>query len=260
MSYFATKHVLSVVEGTRRLEGFCIIISLCLCTFVARSFANRNSCLLRAGAIDNENVRINEFLAVNDIGLDDEDRDESDWIEIYNAGTDTVDLKGWYLTDDANDLTKWAFPEVTLAPDAYLVVFASGKNRTDPLGTLHTNFKLKGGGEYLGLVRPDGRTVVSEFFPNFPPQAPDVSYGPIGSTAETALLVPGAPAKASLDAGGFGRFILVEWHNGCRIQLPGTYRTGHFADAKCKYYGLYSRALYGGGPFGDPGLDIANAF
>jgi hypothetical protein len=196
MSYFATKHVLSVVEGTRRLEGFCIIISLCLCTFVARSFANRNSCLLRAGAIDNENVRINEFLAVNDIGLDDEDRDESDWIEIYNAGTDTVDLKGWYLTDDANDLTKWAFPEVTLAPDAYLVVFASGKNRTDPLGTLHTNFKLKGGGEYLGLVRPDGRTVVSEFFPNFPPQAPDVSYGPIGSTAETALLVPGAPAKA----------------------------------------------------------------
>jgi hypothetical protein len=29
-----------------------------------------------------ETIRINEFMAVNDIGLDDEDRDEADWIEI----------------------------------------------------------------------------------------------------------------------------------------------------------------------------------
>jgi hypothetical protein len=143
-----------------------------------------------------ELIEINEFMAVNDTGLDDEDRDEADWIEIYNAGTDTVNLNQWYLTDDFNDLRRWAFPEVTLAPDAYLVVFASGKNRTDPLGTLHTNFKLKGSGEYLGLIRPDGQTVVSEFFPNYPQQAPDVSYGPVGSTAETVLLTPGAPVRA----------------------------------------------------------------
>ncbi|MFC1636095.1 hypothetical protein ACFL5Z_14760, partial [Planctomycetota bacterium] len=76
-----------------------------------------------------------------------------------------------------NNLTKWAFPEVTLASDGYLVVFASDKNRRDPLGVLHTNFKLKGDGEYLGLVRPDGHTVVSEFSPTYPIQAPDVSYG-----------------------------------------------------------------------------------
>jgi hypothetical protein len=61
---------------------------------------------------------------------------------------------------------------------------------------LHTNFKLKGSGEYLGLVRSDGQTVVSEFFPWYPKQAPDISYGPIGSTAETMLLMFGAPAKA----------------------------------------------------------------
>ncbi len=140
-----------------------------------------------------ELIRINEFMAVNDIGLDDEDRDEEDWIELYNAGMNTVNLEGWYLTDNVNNLTKWAFPEVTLAPDTYLVVFASGKNRRDPLAVLHTNFKLKGSGEYLGLVRPDGGTVVSEFFPTYPKQAPDVSYGP---TAETMLLMPGAPAKA----------------------------------------------------------------
>ncbi|NQT00460.1 MAG: CotH kinase family protein [Planctomycetes bacterium] len=142
-----------------------------------------------------ELIRINEFMAVNDNGLDDEDRDESDWIEIYNAGMNPVNLEGWYLTDDVNNLTQWAFPEVILAPDAYLVVFASGKNRRDPLAALHTNFKLKGSGEYLGLVRPDGETVVWEFFPMYPKQAPDISYGPISSTVETMLLMSGAPAK-----------------------------------------------------------------
>jgi len=163
-----------------------------LAFLVVFDFALSLSTMVRA----QETIRINEFMAVNDIGLDDEDRDEADWIEIYNAGTDIVNLGGWYLTDDVNDLRRWAFPEVILVPDAYLVVFASGKNRTDPLGMLHTNFKLKGDGEYLGLVRPDGRTVVSQFYPTYPKQAPDVSYGPIGSIVETVLLMPGASAKA----------------------------------------------------------------
>ena len=143
-----------------------------------------------------EGVWISEFMAANNTGLDDEDRDEEDWIEIYNAGADTANLKGWYLTDNINDLTKWAFPEVTLTPGAYLVVFASGKNRREPSGVLHTNFKLDGSGEYLGLVRPDGQTVVSAFAPVYPIQAPDVSYGFSAVDMEAALIVPGAPARA----------------------------------------------------------------
>lgn len=143
-----------------------------------------------------ENVRISEFMAVNDNGLDDDERDEEDWIEIHNAGADTVELGGWYLTDDAEIPTKWAFPEVTLMPGDYLIVFASGKNRRDPSGVLHTNFKLSGSGEYLGLVGPDGHTVVSEFAPAYPPQAPDVSYGFSASDTEAALVAAGAPAKA----------------------------------------------------------------
>lgn len=139
---------------------------------------------------------ISEFMAVNDNGLDDEDRDEEDWIEIHNAGTTTVNLDGWFLTDKADNLTKWRFPTVTLAPDAYLVVFASEKNRRDPTGPLHTNFRLNRDGEYLGLIRPDGVTVASEFFPVYPLQAPDVSYGLRGALLTETLLAPGAPARA----------------------------------------------------------------
>ena len=143
-----------------------------------------------------QGVRISEFMAVNNSGLDDEDRDEEDWIEIHNAGAETVNLNGWYLTDNINDLTKWTFPEVTLTPGDYLTVFASGKNRREPSGVLHTNFKLNGSGEYLGLVRPDGRTVVSEFSPMYPIQAPDVSYGFSAIDMEEALITLGAPARA----------------------------------------------------------------
>jgi hypothetical protein len=143
-----------------------------------------------------ELVQINEFMAVNVHGLDDESRNEEDWIEIHNAGTSTMDMAGWYLTDDHTHLTKWKFPAVILAPDAYLVVFASGKDRKDPAGVLHTNFKLSATGEYLGLVRPDGVTVASEYAPVYPIQAPDISYGLTENTSEKVLLAQGAPAKA----------------------------------------------------------------
>ena len=46
-------------------------------------------------------VVINEFLAVNSSSLQDEDGDNSDWIELLNTGTTTVSLAGWHLTDDA---------------------------------------------------------------------------------------------------------------------------------------------------------------
>jgi len=140
-------------------------------------------------------LRINEFMAVNENGLDDGDRDEEDWIEIHNAGMSAVNLEGWYLTDTAGNLTRWKFPAVTLGSDSYLLVFASGKDRADAAGELHTNFKVSGSGEYLGLVRPDGVTVASEFSPAFPVQASDVSYGLSGETSQQVLLAQGAPAK-----------------------------------------------------------------
>ena len=121
-----------------------------------------------------DNVRINEFMAQNLNGLDDEDGDEEDWIEIYNAGTNAVNLAGWRLTDTTNDLSKWVFPSVTLASNAYLVVFASNKSRN--VGELHTNFRLSENGEYLALIRSNG-TVATEFYQTYPIQAPDISYG-----------------------------------------------------------------------------------
>lgn len=121
-------------------------------------------------------VMISEFMADNDETLNDEDGDSSDWIELYNPTADTANLNGWYLTDSTNNLTKWRFPNVGLPAKGYLVVFASGKNRVNPTGRLHTNFKLENdAGGYLALVDAGGQ-VVSEF-KAYPQQHDDIAYG-----------------------------------------------------------------------------------
>lgn len=135
---------------------------------------------------------ITEFCASNKSLLADEDGDHSDWVEIHNPDSTAADLTGWYLTDKADAKTKWSFPAMTLAPNAYLVVFASGKDRRVPGAPLHTNFSLAAGGEYLGLIEPDGVTVAGEFAPVFPAQFSDVSYGIPSSFEETELIAEDA--------------------------------------------------------------------
>ena len=53
-------------------------------------------------------IRINEFMASNGNTLKDDDGDSSDWIELYNEQTGTLNLDGWFLscllyTSDAAD-------------------------------------------------------------------------------------------------------------------------------------------------------------
>ena len=108
---------------------------------------------LLAGGYEETEVYITEVMAQNRGILADGDGDLSDWIEIANLGTESVDLTGWYLSDQEDMPDKWQIPSLTLAPGEYTVIFASGKNRTD--GELHTNFSLSEG-ETLTLATPGG--------------------------------------------------------------------------------------------------------
>ena len=137
---------------------------------------------------------IAEFQAVNDATLADEDGHFSDWIEVRNPNDEDVDLSGWYLTDDQLKLTKWQFPAVRVPAKSELVIFASDKDRRISPGTLHTNFRLTGRGEYLALVKPDGRTVAHSFAP-YPPQIADTSYGVTEGYRVQSLVDHGAAVK-----------------------------------------------------------------
>src|SRR6266540_2118806 len=151
-----------------------------------RSFSSRISFgLLLLGAVfassfhaAGQDVRISEFMADNQNGIRDEDGDHSDWLELYNASLTSVDLGGWFLTDNFFDLTQWRIPNGTLmSPNSYLLFWASAKpGRTNPALPMHLNFKLDPSGEYLALVNP-ATNVVSAFSPFYLEQRADVSYG-----------------------------------------------------------------------------------
>ena len=151
---------------------------------------------------------ISEFMASNSSGLRDSDGDASDWIELHNPSSAPLNLDGYYLTDTAGDPDRWQLPAVTLPAGAYLVVFASGKDRAVAGQQLHTDFELDADGGYLALLAPDGVTPVSEYAP-YPEQLANVSYGRSTTTTQRALLTTGAtaryhvpkPADASLGTG-----------------------------------------------------------
>ena len=147
-------------------------------------------------------VLITELMADNNSYLADGDGNFSDWIEIYNPTAVPVNLTGWYLTDNASDLTQWAFPGGSLGAGQYMVVFASNgrEDVSDPVdpnvdagGNLHTNFALSASGEYLAVVHADPvPTVVHAYDPDFPAQFDDVAYG-LRQNVSTTTLSPGAP-------------------------------------------------------------------
>jgi len=154
---------------------------------------------------------ISEFVAANTSGaplseseLLDEDGESSDWIEIWNPSSEAVNLEGWFLTDDPDELTKWEFPAVEVAAGGFLVVFASGKNERDPAGALHTNFALAAGGESVVLVAPD-ETIVHGYI-DYQPQFADVSYGlsagESGLQTETVFVAEGVEARALIPTDG----------------------------------------------------------
>ena len=137
---------------------------------------------------------ISEFMASNQTTLADEDGDFPDWLEVYNPGADRVDLDGMYLADAQE---QWQLPAVELDPGGYLVVFASGKDRAEVGGELHTNFKLDKDGERLALLATDGTTVLDQYA-TYPPQLTDVSYGIDQQRTATTLIEAGSSGRLLL--------------------------------------------------------------
>ena len=162
-----------VIQSKTRITSWQFIALLIGCMVLGATLS-RDLLRFYAGKPD---LLISEFLAENQSIRADSDGDFSDWIEIYNASDQAQSLEGWSLTDDFKDYKKWSFPSIRLQPGAFLLVWASGKNRTNWVGDLHTNFKLSSGGEYLALIRPNGRRVAHEYLPKYPKQVADISFG-----------------------------------------------------------------------------------
>ena len=125
---------------------------------------------------------INEFIALNNTGIQDEAGQYEDWVEIFNPGPASVEMGGLYLTDDSELTTQWSFPDTVLEAGGFLVVWCDNDTGDGPL---HATFKLSGDGEFIGLY---GRAAAgNEEIDSraFGAQSADVSEGRETDGAET---------------------------------------------------------------------------
>ena len=123
---------------------------------------------------------INEFQAYNVSGPADQFGDRDPWVELFNAGTNTVDLGGYFLTDSYTNLTRWAFPAATLlAPGAFRVVWLDAEPAESVNGELHASFRapLTNGSLALATLY-DGTNTVMDFL-NWDFSSPNRSVGSI---------------------------------------------------------------------------------
>ncbi|MFD1144614.1 lamin tail domain-containing protein [Larkinella insperata] len=124
------------------------------------------------------NLYINEFMASNS-KTPDEFGEFDDWIEIYNGGTEAVDLGGLYVTDDLTNPAKFQIPttnpaQTTVPPKGFLLLWADDQATQ---GVRHVGLKLSAGGEQIGLYQPNGTGVILLDSYTFGAQTTDVSSG-----------------------------------------------------------------------------------
>ena len=85
------------------------------------------------GQLDSSAVLINEFLAGSEAccGTEIFNGNAEDFVELYNNGTDTVNISGWGFSDTDGIITTTA-PDTSIAPGDFLVLWYTGDNNGFP--------------------------------------------------------------------------------------------------------------------------------
>ncbi len=126
-----------------------------------------------------------------------------DWVEFYNAGSEPFPLLGCTLSDDPDQLDRWAFPDLTVAPGAYLVVWLSGEKTTYIPGqpaTLTAPFRLGANDSELLLADARGRLLLTHPLEVLPA---NVSYGRSPADPDSWLYFPTPTPGRANDTQGF---------------------------------------------------------
>ncbi len=159
-------------------------------------------------------LSINEIMASNSSTLADELGEYDDWIEIYNAGAQAVDIGGYFISDDPADSQKWQIPisnpaETTIPAGGFLILWADN----DPeQGAHHVDFKLSSAGEEITITHQDGSTTIDQVL--YSNQAEDISYGRTSDGgANFQLFSSPTPGATNNGGGGVLTFPVNFWTN-----------------------------------------------
>lgn len=121
---------------------------------------------------------LNELQAENLTGPTDNFGEREPWLELLNAGTNTISLEGFYLGTNYGSPTQWAFPSgATIAPGQFLVVWLDGQTAQTSGSLFHTSFRLNPAGGNVALARlVSGNPQIVDYL-NYLPLPANHSYG-----------------------------------------------------------------------------------
>lgn len=123
----------------------------------------------------NAQVLINEFMQSNvDCIMDDLNEFPDSWVELYNAGSSTVDLSGYSLgtSRKANKASK--LPKTQIPANGFIVIYCDKEETKDGK---HTSFRLESGKD-CAIYLFSGTEIVDSIPSGLKKQpAPNIAYG-----------------------------------------------------------------------------------
>ena len=130
----------------KHLKLFLAVVGLTLC--------------FTAGAQSQDAMRLNEYLVINTDDFQDDFGQQNAWFELFNSSYGTVDIAGCFLSDDPNNLKKYAIPGgdimTKVKPRQHVLFWADNQPYR---GTFHVAFDLANAKEII-FTKGDGKTII----------------------------------------------------------------------------------------------------
>ncbi len=148
-------------------------------------------------------VWLNEILPDNRLvgtnSLTDRFGDRDAWVELFNGGTNAVNLGGWFLADNFTNLAQWTIPANTiLNPGQLRLVWLDGEPGESDAAELHAGFRPATNAGAIVLSRGTNTADLLDYL-NFQAPVASQSYGsyPDGAVSRRRTFVIVTPAGSN---------------------------------------------------------------
>lgn len=132
------------------------------------------------GATAHAELIINELMQSNiDCIMDDLKEFPDSWVELYNAGSESVNLSDYALSVSPKEEKAYKLPSRTVSPGQYVVVYCDKEEKD-----LHASFRLESGKDGELYLWKNG-TIIEQYTGMKKMPAPNVAYGRETDGADT---------------------------------------------------------------------------
>jgi hypothetical protein len=197
-------------------------------------------------------IYINEFMASNNAVIADEYGDYNDWIELYNASDQPINVAGLYVTDDLSNPFKYRLPlydlsSTVIPAEGFLLLWADGETEE---GVLHLGFRLDQAGESIGLVQSNEGSAWFLDSLSYGNQDINRSYGRYPDGSELHHLSEPTPLGSNIYTAArdwsavFNGFTLFQNHpNPINTKTTITFQLTRASEIELHIYDLYGRRV-----------------